>query len=207
MFHLRLIKAMSYMGCGLSVTKKNPDVSTDDKAQAEALIKSGYFQLVEGGSELKTPEQQSENNSTGEGEDESIPDGILPEPDEGMGEENTAGEGENTNAPIPDSILPEPDEGTGEENTTGEGENVNAPIPNSILPEPDESTGEKKTGKTLDDMTRAELETFATYKNVSVKGLPKKADIIAKLREVLGPEETSGVIKYGSPTMVELQQQ
>lgn len=179
MFHLRLIKAMSYMGCGLSVTKKNPDVSTDDKAQAEALIKSGYFQLVEGGSELKTPEQQSENNSTGEGEDESIPDGILPESDEG----------------------------TGEENTTGEGENVNAPIPNSILPEPDESTGEKKTGKTLDDMTRAELETFATYKNVSVKGLPKKADIIAKLREVLGPEETSGVIEYGSPTMVELQQQ
>lgn len=151
MFHLRLIKAMSYTGCGLSVTKKNPDVFTEDKAQAEALTKSGYFQLVEGNGELQTPEQQPENNSIGAGEDESIPDGILPEPDEG--------------------------------------------------------TGEEKTGKTLDDMTRAEMETFATYKNVSVKGLSKKADIIAKLREVLGPEETSGIIEYGSPTMVELQQQ
>ncbi len=151
MFHLRLVKAMSYTGYGLSVTKKNPDVFMEDKAQAEALTKSGYFQLVEGNGKLQTPEQQPENNSTGAGEDESIPDGILPESDEGTGEE-------------------------------------------------------EKAGKTLDEMSRAELETFATYKNVSVKGLSKKADIVAKLREVLGPEETSGVIEYGSPTMTELQQ-
>lgn len=70
-----------------------------------------------------------------------------------------------------------------------------------------DTTGEgEKKGKTLDEMTRAELETFATYKNVSVKGLFKKTDIIAKLREVLSPEETSGIIEYGSPTMTELQQ-
>ncbi|MCM1231958.1 MAG: hypothetical protein NC489_17705 [Ruminococcus flavefaciens] len=152
MFHLRLTKAMSYAGCGLSATKKNPDVFTEDKAQAEALTNSGYFQLVEGTGELQTPEQQP-GEDTGENADDSIPDGILSEPDE------NAGDGKD-----------------------------------------------EPQGKTLDQMSRAELETFATYKNVSVKGLPNKPAIVAKLREVLSPEETSGIIEYGSPTMTELQQ-
>lgn len=61
MFHLRLIKARSYTGHGLSATKKNPDIYTEDKATADALAASGYFQLVEGNGELSSepsPESQ-----------------------------------------------------------------------------------------------------------------------------------------------------
>lgn len=61
-------------------------------------------------------------------------------------------------------------------------------------------------GKTLDEMTTAEIETFATYKNVSLKGLRKKNAMIAKLRAELPAEELEGIIEYGSPTMVELQE-
>lgn len=59
-------------------------------------------------------------------------------------------------------------------------------------------------GKTLEEMTISELETFATYNNVSLKGVRTKAKIIDKLREELGEEKTSGDVYYGSPTMVEL---
>lgn len=60
-------------------------------------------------------------------------------------------------------------------------------------------------GKTLDEMTVPELETYAAYKGVNLKGISKKADIIAKLKEELGDEETDGEVDYGSPTMTELQ--
>ncbi len=60
-------------------------------------------------------------------------------------------------------------------------------------------------GKTLDEMTVPELETYAAYKGVNLKGISKKADIIAKLKEELGDEETEGEVDYGSPTMTELQ--
>lgn len=60
-------------------------------------------------------------------------------------------------------------------------------------------------GKTLDEMNVSELETFATYKNISLKGIKKKDDIIKKLREELPAEELEGEITYGSPTMTELQ--
>lgn len=62
-------------------------------------------------------------------------------------------------------------------------------------------------GKTLDEMTVPELETFAAYKNVSLKGVTKRADIIAKLKEELEAEETEGEVDYGSPTIVDLQEQ
>ncbi|EJW90352.1 hypothetical protein EVA_21540, partial [gut metagenome] len=58
--------------------------------------------------------------------------------------------------------------------------------------------------KTLEEMTVSELETFATYKGVSLKGISKKADIIKKLREELSVEETENEVDYGSPTMVGL---
>lgn len=61
------------------------------------------------------------------------------------------------------------------------------------------------TGKTLEEMNISELETFATYKNVSLKGAKKKDDIIKKLREEIPAEELEGVISYGSPTITELQ--
>ncbi|MBQ3009655.1 MAG: hypothetical protein IJA35_00770 [Clostridia bacterium] len=65
----------------------------------------------------------------------------------------------------------------------------------------DDSAG----GKTIDKMTASELETFAAYKGVSLKGIRGKDKVIEKLREALGEETISGIIAYGSPTMVELQ--
>lgn len=60
-------------------------------------------------------------------------------------------------------------------------------------------------GKTLDEMNTSELETFAAYKNVSLKGIRKRDAMIDKLREELPAEELDGIIEYGSPTMTELQ--
>lgn len=61
-------------------------------------------------------------------------------------------------------------------------------------------------GKTLSEMNVSELETFAAYKGVSLKGITKKADIIKKLKEELPEEDLEGIIEYGSPTMVDLQE-
>lgn len=65
---------------------------------------------------------------------------------------------------------------------------------------------EEKLGKALEEMTISEMETFAAYKDVNLKGITKKADIIAKLKEELGEEETENEVDYGSPTMTELQE-
>ena len=56
-------------------------------------------------------------------------------------------------------------------------------------------------------MTVPELETYAAYKCVSLRGITKKADIIAKLKEELGEEETGGEVDYGGPVMTKLQEQ
>lgn len=73
--------------------------------------------------------------------------------------------------------------------------------------EPGEGGGDKEPGKKLEEMTVPELETFAAYKGISLKGISKKADIIAKLKEELGAAETENEVDYGSPTMTELQGQ
>lgn len=163
MYHLRLIKALSYSGI-VEATKQKPDVFVEDKATALSAVATGYFQLENSGAPLP---------DNGENADDSIHAGIMPD-----GEDDT-------DDPVPDGVI------------SGDGESGEDSVPADETPKE----------KTLDNMTRAELETFATYKNVSVKGLSKKADIVAKLREVLGPEETSGIIEYGSPTIAELQQQ
>jgi len=62
-------------------------------------------------------------------------------------------------------------------------------------------------GKTLEEMTISKLETYATYKDVSLKGIRGKENIIAKLKEELGAQETENEVDYGSPTMTELQEQ
>lgn len=46
MYHLRLIKALSYTGL-VSATQKNPDTFTEDKAIADDAVSSGYFTLIE----------------------------------------------------------------------------------------------------------------------------------------------------------------
>ena len=71
-----------------------------------------------------------------------------------------------------------------------------------IIADPESQMG----GKLLKDMTIPELETFATYKDVSLKGLKTRKAIIGKLKASLPAEELSGKIYYGSPTMVELQE-
>ena len=60
-------------------------------------------------------------------------------------------------------------------------------------------------GKLLSEMNKSELETFAAYRDVSLKGISKKAEIIAALREALPAAELEGPIYYGSPTMTDLQ--
>ena len=73
--------------------------------------------------------------------------------------------------------------------------------------EPGEGGVDKEPGKKLEEMTVPELETFAAYNGISLKGISRKADIIAKLKEELGVAETENEVDYGSPTMTELQGQ
>lgn len=47
MYHLKLIKALSYTGI-VKATRKNPDIFVEDKATADAAVATGYFKLVEG---------------------------------------------------------------------------------------------------------------------------------------------------------------
>ena len=63
------------------------------------------------------------------------------------------------------------------------------------------------SGKTLAEMTVAEIETFATYNGVSLKGLRSKAKMIERLTEELGASAVAGELTYGSPTMTELQEE
>lgn len=55
MYHLRLIKALSYTGL-VSATQKNPDTFTEDKAIADGAVASGYFTLIEGEAEEEQQE-------------------------------------------------------------------------------------------------------------------------------------------------------
>jgi len=62
-------------------------------------------------------------------------------------------------------------------------------------------------GKYLVDMNKSELETFAAYRDVDIKGCKSKADIIKALKKALPAKDLEGKIYYGSPTMVELQEE
>ena len=132
MYHLKLIKALSYTGV-VNATVKKPDVYVDDKATADAAVATGYFELL---GKAKEQEQDPE---------------------------------------------PEVEEKAEEKEPLGYG------------------------GKPLSEMNKSELETFATYKDVDIKGAKTRAQIIAKLEAALDPAELEGDINYGSPTMTELQ--
>lgn len=45
MYHLKLIKALSYTGI-VKATRKTPDVFVEDKATADTAVATGYFELV-----------------------------------------------------------------------------------------------------------------------------------------------------------------
>lgn len=62
-------------------------------------------------------------------------------------------------------------------------------------------------GKHLLEMNKSELETFAAYRDVPIKGCKTKADLIKALKKALPASELEGEIYYGSPTMVELQEE
>ena len=78
-----------------------------------------------------------------------------------------------------------------------------------LIPDTEETIEDEKLylKKTLEKMTIPELETFAAYKGISLKGINKKTDIIAELKKELPPQETENKVDYGSPTMTELQEQ
>lgn len=46
MFHLRLVKGLSYDGA-IHATRSSPDAFTDDEATASYAVASGYFALVD----------------------------------------------------------------------------------------------------------------------------------------------------------------
>ncbi|MCR5788622.1 MAG: hypothetical protein K6G83_01925 [Lachnospiraceae bacterium] len=85
-----------------------------------------------------------------------------------------------------------------------DGETESSPEP---IPEPEEEENLGYGGKTLGEMNKSELETFATYRDVNIKGAKTKAEIIAKLEAALDPSELEGKIYYGSPTIQELQKE
>lgn len=133
MYRLKLIKGLSYTG-KVKATANRPFTEVEDKADADYLVGTGYFKLV----------------------DEEINESTAPQLD---------------------------DEGSDSQ----------------------DDEADENGFKPLDEMNISELETFATYKGVSLKGIRKKDDIIKKLREELPEEELEGIIVYGSPTMVELE--
>lgn len=61
--------------------------------------------------------------------------------------------------------------------------------------------------KTLQEMSKSELETYAAYSDVDIKGMKTKSEIIAKLKESIEGLEDDTVVNYGSPTMTELQKE
>ncbi|MCC8066395.1 MAG: hypothetical protein LIO94_04755 [Clostridiales bacterium] len=46
MYHLKLIKGMSYTVGNLSASKRKPDLYVEDKEQADKLVKTGFFTVV-----------------------------------------------------------------------------------------------------------------------------------------------------------------
>lgn len=64
MYRLKLIKALSYSGI-VTATKSKPFVIVPEKEQAEYLVSTGYFELVEGeeGTAEKTAENAEQKNS------------------------------------------------------------------------------------------------------------------------------------------------
>lgn len=51
MYHLKLIKGLSYSGI-ISATQQKPDVYVDDEAIANAAVASGYFRVVSSAEEI-----------------------------------------------------------------------------------------------------------------------------------------------------------
>lgn len=63
MFHLKLIKGKSYLGI-VCASESRPDVYVPEKAQADQLLESGYFKLVDNDNQEKEREKTSAEETT-----------------------------------------------------------------------------------------------------------------------------------------------
>ena len=68
MYHLRLVKALSYTGV-VEATKKKPDVYVEDKATADAAVATGYFKLLGSAEGEPEPAAQTGHLDRGQLED------------------------------------------------------------------------------------------------------------------------------------------
>ena len=99
MYHLRLIKALSYTGL-VSATQKNPDTFTEDKAIADGAVASGYFTLIK--DEAEEEQQEAKYHLTGIKKKADLVDAIAAvevEPGEPVDDENEVDYGEDAGSP------------------------------------------------------------------------------------------------------------
>jgi len=70
MYHLKLIKALSYHGA-VTATREKPDVFTEDVTAAMSAIESGYFELVEATeADTVTPDEEDTEAAEQDAQDE-----------------------------------------------------------------------------------------------------------------------------------------
>lgn len=60
MYHLKLVKGLSYCGI-VRATKEKPDVFVNDKAIADKVVATGYFVLAEGEAAYEGAEEKAED--------------------------------------------------------------------------------------------------------------------------------------------------
>lgn len=58
MYHIRLIKGMSYSGA-VTATRRHPDVFTENEAEYTSAMKSGYFEDLTGADEKAGPGKEN----------------------------------------------------------------------------------------------------------------------------------------------------
>ncbi len=58
MYHIRLIKGMSYSGA-VTATRRHPDVFTENEAEYTSAMKSGYFEDLTGADEKAEPGKEN----------------------------------------------------------------------------------------------------------------------------------------------------
>ena len=76
MYHLKLIKSLSYYSGVIKATAKKPDVYVTDKAVADKALNTGFFRLIE---DKPTPKPKAEPKS--EPEPEPQPEQETPDYD------------------------------------------------------------------------------------------------------------------------------
>ncbi|MCC8157315.1 MAG: hypothetical protein LIO54_08570 [Oscillospiraceae bacterium] len=68
-YRIKLIKGMSYTGNGIQATKKNPEITVEDKATAEKAVASGFFKLIEEVAEQESGDEDGQEADQQDGEE------------------------------------------------------------------------------------------------------------------------------------------